>query len=442
MTMPQHIAHYLKKYALDGRPLISGELGGIDQVVALPALAEKDHLFSTLATLSRNNKADIRRTLVICAVNNRGVHSAVPGMREDNRETLLGLHALVQGDLPPPELLLNTFLAGSLKEILSNGLRVAYIDASSPGKEMPDKGGGVGMARKIAMDMALRVFDYSSSAVKLVFCLDADTLVEENYLSAVRASFERRRMKAAVVAYAHGVIPDSLHMAAIRCYEIFLRYYVLGLSYAGSPYAFHTVGSTMICTADSYVAVRGMNTREAAEDFYFLTKLAKVCDIGRITATNVYPSARRSARVPFGTGRQMIRVLEEGEWEYMLYNPRVFGILKQWLAAVNSFPDRDGRELQSVAEEIDTRLGAFLAMKHFSETWDKIRGNCRDCTVLKRQFSSWFDGFKTLKLIHCLTDERYPRVNMFTAVGQLLEMMKSEKLSAASSPLCKQHGSR
>ena len=427
--MPRHSSNYLRKYALDRWPLVAGELTGIDQVVAMPVLAERDRLFSTLAALSRNHEEEIRRTLVICVVNNRGPHLVASEIRENNRDTISGLHALVRGDLPSAEFPADASLVGNFREILNNGLRVAYIDASSPGNEMPDKGGGVGLARKIAMDKSLRVFDYASSAVKLIFCLDADTEVENNYLSAVRAFFAWEEMAAAVIAYAHRDIADSLHTAAIRSYEIFLRYYVLGLSYAGSPYAFHTVGSTMICTADAYVAVRGMNTREAAEDFYFLTKLAKVCAIGTITTTQVHPSARCSNRVPFGTGRQMIRFLEEGKREYMLYDPQVFLILKRWLAAVNSFPDRGGRELQMIADEIAPGLGAFLRIKRFGEAWDKIRDNCRDGAVLTHQFSCWFDGFKTLKLIHFLTENAYPRIAMFTAVRQLLEMMKQEQLS-------------
>ena len=69
---------------------------------------------------------------------------------------------------------------------------------------------------------------------------------------------------------------DNDETKAIICYEIFLRYYVLGLKFAKSDYAFHTIGSTMLCTPDAYVKVEGMNKRKAAEDFYFLEKLAKI----------------------------------------------------------------------------------------------------------------------------------------------------------------------
>ena len=62
---------------------------------------------------------------------------------------------------------------------------------------------------------------------------------------------------------------------AIDRYELFLRHYVLGLKLAGSPYAFHTVGSAMACTADAYVRRGGMNTRAAGEDFYFLQHLSR-----------------------------------------------------------------------------------------------------------------------------------------------------------------------
>ena len=88
--------------------------------------------------------------------------------------------------------------------------------------------------------------------------------------------------------------------------------YVIGLSYAGSPYAFHAIGSTMSCTAEAYAAVRGMNRRTAAEDFHFLDKLAKLGRIGHIEKTTVFPSPRTSHRVPFGTGQRMLRVHERG----------------------------------------------------------------------------------------------------------------------------------
>ena len=135
-------------------------------------------------------------------------------------------------------------------------------------------------------------------------------------------------------------LPIQGLLSAICCYEIFLRAYVMGLSFAGSPYAFHAIGSTMACTAQAYVDVRGMNRRTAAEDFHFLNKLAKIGSIGVIETTTVFPSPRPSKRVPFGTGQRVLRFMTGGTDEYRLYDPRIFEILREWLAGME---DRSGQ---------------------------------------------------------------------------------------------------
>ncbi|GAI77402.1 unnamed protein product, partial [marine sediment metagenome] len=244
----------------------------------------------------------------------------------------------------------------SLDKICRGNLQVAYVDASSPGFEMPDRNGGVGLARKIGLDTALKVFDYQEPVVKLLFCLDADTLVEKNYLSAVRNFFEKEKATAAVVAFQHQDADEPSVQAAICCYEIFLRYYVLGLRYANSMYAFHSIGSTMVCTADGYTAVRGMNRKEAAEDFYFLNKLAKIKGMNMINNTRVCPSARPSNRVPFGTGQRIIRFLKGEQNEYMLYDPQVFWILKEWSELISTCEGEDAGEVLALAGKIHPLL--------------------------------------------------------------------------------------
>lgn len=406
VTIPRHIQEYEKKFSLLGRPLVSLELGGIEQVVVIPALAELNSLPATLATLARNADRELERTLIICVINNRGVNASSPREIQDNQDTMHYLQARIRG------------LPGHLPA----NLRLAYIDASSPGREMPDKYGGVGTARKLGLDAALRLFDYSVDSAKLLISLDADTLVADNYLAAIR-SFFRPDQAAAVVGYAHQIPSDARERLAIGNYEIFLRYYVLGLRYAGSPYAFPSIGSTMVCTADAYVAVGGMNRRDAAEDFYFLNKLAKFKAVGCIATTTVHPSARPSRRVPFGTGRRIIRFLEEGKEEWLLYDPHIFIILKRWLQTMEASPDRETADIMQEAGQIDGRLLAFLELHQFAAAWFSIRKNVKYREGLQRHFHCWFDGFKTLKLVRFLTDQGLPQINMFSALEQLLRLM-------------------
>jgi len=386
-----------------GWRIISGPLEGIENAVVIPALAESGHLFTTLASLAGNPRSELARTLVICVVNNGGAATVSADDRADNQKTLKRLKKQVVSDV--------------------NGLRVAYVDASSPGREMPDTDAGVGFARKIGMDLALGVFDYERRGPRLILSLDADTLVEENYLSAVRESFERKKHAAAVIAYAHQTAGSPDEQAAICCYELFLRYYALGLRYAGSPYAFHSIGSTMACTAGAYAQVRGMNRRKAGEDFYFLDKLAKTGAMGRISATTVRPSSRVSRRVPFGTGKRVARFTEGMENEYTLYNPRAFFVLKEWLGSMASCGDTDPERILARTGMIDPSLEGFLRGYRFNEIWPRLIRNSGDAPHLRDHFSRWFDGFKTFKLIRHLAHTTLPPVHMFTALETLAEMM-------------------
>jgi len=418
MNISKNIEKYLRNYAVgDKWQLVSKTRGSVDNVVVIPALAEKESLFRTLASLSENGQSGLDRTLIICVVNNRGRHITSLEDIGNNQETIRLLQSLMESDIPVDDLS-NPYI----DKIYRGNLKIAYVDASSPGLEMPDKNGGVGLARKTGLDVALKVFNYKEPGVKLLFCLDADTLVEKNYLSAVRTFFERERTTTAVVAFQHQDADEPSVQAAICCYEIFLRYYVLGLSYADSMYAFHSIGSTMVCTADGYTTVRGMNRREAAEDFYFLNKLAKIGSVGLVNTTRVYPSARPSNRVPFGTGQRVIRFLKGGQDEYMLYNPQVFWILREWLRLVPSCLDKDANEVLALAEKIHPLLESFLRVNNFGRTWHRLRENSKRSDGLFRQFLFWFDGFKTLLLIHHLTENGIPRIEMFDALQKLLKM--------------------
>ncbi len=311
-------------------------------------------------------------------------------------------------------------------------LKLGYIDASSRMNEMPQNLGGVGMARKIGMDMALRLLKKSSTPRNLILSLDADTLVQNNYLSAINNYFTQK-VKTAIVAYEHQMPLNYEEQAAICCYEIFLRYWVLGLKYAKSLWAFHSIGSTIVTSTEAYLEVRGMNKREAGEDFYFLSKLAKMSKIGYIKETCVYPSARPSARVPFGTGKRIQRFLSgDQKEEYRLYDPQIFVILADWLQLMkNQFICGDD-EILMKTERIHPMLKFFLRDCDFAVFWSKICRHTKDEKTFTRQFNDWFDGFKTLKLINYFTKEVYPQINMFEALERLLSMsgMSGLKLNA------------
>ena len=89
---------------------------------------------------------------------------------------------------------------------------------------------------------------------------------------------------------------------AIREYEGYLRYFEKSLKYTGFPYYYHTIGSAFAVTADAYVCAGGMGRQQGGEDFYFLHKIFPMGKVAVLDNVFVYPMARFSERVPFGTG--------------------------------------------------------------------------------------------------------------------------------------------
>jgi hypothetical protein len=425
MTIPGHVQDYLKKCRWEKSPFLnsgSDSLANIKQVVVIPAFAEKHCLFATLATLAGNDSSELERTLVICVINNRPFPHVTHESFKDNSDTLEILRCLVGGQISPV-VEGDAAFSEPLLNILQSGLRLAYLDASSAGNEMPLKRGGVGLARKLGMDAGLTVIDYKNSHDGRLLCLDADSPVANNYLSSVSEFYETHNSHAAVVSYAHPFPEEQNLLSAICSYEIFLRYYLLGLVYAESPYAFHTIGSTMTCTVRGYVAVRGMNRREAGEDFYFLNKLAKYCPVGKITATRVYPSARLSSRVPFGTGQRMNECMEGKFRENYFYDPHVFRILKKWLQGMKSCIEEGGNFPLKMAMDISSALADFLEKTNFPIIWKRICATHKTTEKRRRHFQEWFDAFQTMKLIHYLTKAAYPAVSMQHAVSGLNELL-------------------
>jgi hypothetical protein len=387
---------YLKSRVVNGPWRMEGCTGsGFAGAVVIPSLAEATTIPATLSSLAANPPDFLRDFLVLVVVNHRP--DASPDDKADNCTTL-GL------------------LAGGDQRW--NGLNLAWVDAASAGLELPLKGGGVGLARRIGLDLALARLDAMNGEALLV-CLDADTLVRPDYLPALVKHFEQSVCGAAVIPFRHqrGATPESDRL--ITRYELFLRGYLLGLALAGSPYAFHSVGSAMACRATAYVKIGGMNSRAAGEDFYFLQQLARTVGVEQLAGTVVHPSPRASHRVPFGTGRSVSRMLVGGEGEQLFYHPACFRLLGAWLNLVADRPDADGGTLQEQAREISSCLGDFLELNRFGEIWDKLRRNNPGQASLLKAFHGWFDGLKTMKLIHHLSNGPFPRCEPDEALAEL-----------------------
>jgi hypothetical protein len=377
--LPPPVARYLEKRAFPGPWTLDGEEGGgFAGAVVIPALAESEHLFDTLASLAANPPELLARFLVVTVVNHRA--DASPEAQADN---LLTLRRLAAGDVPAR-------------------LRLAWVDAAAAGRELPP-GEGVGLARKLGCDLALPRLDWT--AAPLLVCLDADTRVEPTYLPALVRHFATAAAGGAVLPFRHREGSTAAEEAAIVRYELFLRHYVLGLHLAGSPYAFHTVGSAMACTAATYLKAGGMNRRRAAEDFYFLQQLSKTAGVAPLCGTVVHPSPRPSGRVPFGTGRAVGRLLAGDPGAVRFYPADVFDRLGTWLGLVRQDWDESAERLLAGARETTPALEDYLREAGFPNAWEQLRRNHRPEDARLAAFHGWFDALRTLRLLRRLAGE-------------------------------------
>ena len=393
---PRPIAAYLRTRAVSTpwhfQEQPAGQYRG---AVVIPCLAEFANLHQTLHSLSRNHPELLAHYMIIVVVNQRG--DASPEEHADNLATLAALPKWkMEYDLD----------------------HLAWVDAASPGQELPHKQ-GVGLARKIGLDLALNHLDYSADP--LLICLDADTVVQPDYLFALERHFAGATAGGASLPYRHRAADNLEGQAAIDRYELFLRAYVLGLELAGSPWAFHTVGSAMASRASAYVASGGMNRRLAGEDFYFLQQVHKVGGVAPLEGTIVHPSPRSSHRVPFGTGRAVADILAEGGNRMLFYRPELFFILGEWLKIVGEHGCADGADLLQKAGKVSSHLRGYLEQVGFNAAWDNLQRHNPDPVRLMTAFHGWFDAFRTMRLMHHLTDCASPRIQPEEAVAPLLE---------------------
>ena len=144
---------------------------------------------------------------------------------------------------------------------------------------------------------------------------------------------------------------------------------VQALRYTHFPYAFHTIGSCLAVRGSAYVKQGGMNRRKAGEDFYFLQKIIPLGNFGEINSTRVIPSARVSDRVPFGTGKAMMKWYESGEKVFKSYNPEIYEELFKLFSGIDNLYDSKEPDYVRYYKDLGSCMRKFISL---SDWIDKI----------------------------------------------------------------------
>ena len=287
------------------------------------------------------------------------------------------------------------------------------------------KHAGAGMARKIGMDEVIRRFNALNRPDGVIISTDADCLFSPNYLRQIELAFSLKSCFAATLNFKHRVdeMADPKQRLGIQLYEDYLHYYKKALDFAGFPDSIYTIGSAFAVRADAYVKQGGMNRRQAGEDFYFLNKLTKLGKITEINDAFVYPSARVSDRVPFGTGAAMTKWMNEDGDLTVTYNFAAFLDLKVLFDQVDSLfrNSTDDRFMDSLPASVQE----YLQTLEFSRKLDEINQNSSSLLSFRKRFFQFFDGFLILHFLNLAHQKYYSQQNLSEAISQLKEYSRS-----------------
>lgn len=400
------VAKYLFRWAEPELASLADRLPSYYAALTVPLLGESPAFLDGYRDAGRGAAG---RVLVVAVVNASSETS--PELREQNAKLLRTLGAEAGPDA--------AWLSPSAVLAKSPEFDVLLVDRSSVGRELPRRQ-GVGLARKIAGDLALALHARGALELPFVFTTDADAHLPRDYFA--RAERERDRAASALL-YPFRHVPageaPAVHLAT-QVYEATLRYHVLGLAFAGSPYAYHSVGSTLALRMDAYAAVRGVPKRAAGEDFYVLDKLAKVSALYKLDGDPIALASRRSARVPFGTGPRVEQLLTDNQ--ALVACPEAFLVLQQLLlglerVASGAPPEALVQALSELPSELvpAARSALFdcgLIAAARSALAQVGKGN------LRRRLHTWFDALRTLQFLHALRDAGLSEVPLDRALAQ------------------------
>jgi hypothetical protein len=374
--VPSAVSQYLSRHAEPEARLEELVEGRHDAVLVVPAHREGPSFIDGYQAAVDGAPG---RVLLILVVNEHD--EAAPADAEASIDSFEAIAARLRG----------ASRRGGAVFGLAGGADVLLVDRVLPGRRVPRRR-AVGLARKVGLDIALSLHA-SGRGPRVAHTTDADANLGADYFHVPVET----GVSGYVHPFTHVDSGDAAVDRATQLHELFLRYWVAGLGHAGSPYAFHTVGSALAVDLPHYAGVRGVPRRAAGEDFYLLTKLAKLAPVRRLRTAEIRLRSRRSSRTPFGTGHAVERLTRRDQ---ALPDPRCFDVLRDVLSSLSDLALHG--DAARYEREVSRVRGAAAVGLVGPEPMSVVVRICReavDAGDRSSRLNVWFDAFRTMKLL-------------------------------------------
>lgn len=371
----------------------------LSMFVMIPCMAEPD-IIRTLESLAQCDKPR-RKTEVFTIINEPEICN--PEISELNRKTFSEIESWSERH---------------------NSEKLVFHTA--PPVKLAQKWAGAGLARKRGMDEALWRFSQIDNRQGIIVSLDADTIVDANYLTAIEQHFaENPAHVGATISFGHQLEGLSeKQKQGILLYEKYMKYYKEASAFTGFPNVLFSIGSAFTVTADGYLRRGGMTRRKAGEDFYFLQTLTQTGKVGEITNTSVHPSARESNRVPFGTGPTMHRWMNDSSDLQFTYDFEAFRDLKKLFVHHRNLYKISKSDYFAFLDVMPETVKSFLIADNFWEKLENLNANCGNAEVFNSRFFQIFNAFKILKFINFVHENFYRKRPLDDVWNELQEAVK------------------
>jgi len=276
-------------------------------------------------------------------------------------------------------------------------------------EDVPDEVCGVGWARKQGMEHAIKIMGKNPGGV--IISLDADCLVEKNYIQEIVDFFRYNPSYAGCsIHFEHpieengikpfevcmGGMPVKAIIDGIIKYEAYLRYWKWGIKWCGYPHYHYTIGSAFAVRAKTYMEVGGMNTRKGGEDFYFLQKVFFTGKkYGYLSGTRVVPSPRPTSYTPFGTANAISRIIQDGT--FYVFPFQGFVDIKLLMEMVPHLYSKDIGYIRNCLLRLPSPLTQFLLSVKGDEAIHRVCCFSADEDNFVGHFVRWFNRLRILQ---------------------------------------------
>ena len=294
---------------------------------------------------------------------------------------------------------------------------VVLIDRALPGHFLPE-GQGVGLARKIGNDLALALHAEGRIASPWIHNTDADTLLANDYFDQTEPIAEDGNA-AALYFFEHrfgdGREPRPRRRGSTRSRCATTRSASRGPARrtptrrwaAASPSARKRTRRFADFRARTRPRTSTSSTSSPRSARSRAWRARRCCSRGASRTASPSARARRSR-----TSLAKKKALSG----FKLYHPAVFGHLAAWLRVLDAVAESGGR-MEAALDELprgnpffktEALLASLEKMEAIEAMREAIGRSGGDAATMRRHFHTWFDAFRTLKLVHALRDGGLP----------------------------------